>query len=846
MNPAAERAVARAVFGGIGDALRGRTLLAVVAIAFGVALGLAVELVNHAAVTELTAGLALLSGNADLEVRGPRNGFDEMLYPVLARDADVAVASPVVEIDATLRDRSEPLSILGVDVFRASAINPSLVAIAGEAPAPGSQDHADRLDTLRSNTLFPSAAAARWLRVGIGDSVVVQAGLHDIALRVAGHAGTDPSARYAVMDIAAVQDRFGHEGRLTRIDLRLRPGADAAAVQRRLQALLPSGVAIAPPSARAAATTRFSRAYRVNLDVLALVALFTGAMLVYATQTLATVRRRPQFALLRTLGLSRRRLVAWVMGEAALLGAAGAALGLVAGYLIARFALLRFGPDLGAGFFRGRAVTPSVEPLALLAFALLGIASAVLASLLPAREAARAAPAAALKAVDADVLVPATASVLAWTLIAAGIAATFAPPVADLPIFGYVAIALILTGGILAIPALAQAGLSCLPVPHALQFSLALAHLRATPGRFAATLAAVVASVALMVSMAIMVTSFRQSLDDWLGVVLPADLYVRSGGGSAFLSAADQQAIAHVHGVARAEFMRVTSVNADPARPPVALLARDIDAHDTGARLALVSGEVTPRPDAPPPLWISEAVADMRRLAPGSAMTLPLAGRNVAFTVAGVFRDYARQQGAIVIERARYRALTGDDAVNEAALWLAPGAAAADVRDAIEAYAGGAMRLRVETPASLRTLSLATFDRTFAVTYALEAAAVVIGLVGLSAALAAQTLARSREFGMLRHVGMTRRQIAGMLAIEGAMLAAIGVVAGLVQGFAISLILIHVVNRQSFHWGMDLHVPSLSLALLSAVLITLATIVAGASATRATGIAAVRAVREDW
>jgi putative ABC transport system permease protein len=845
MNPAAERAVARAVFGGIGDALRGRTLLAVVAIAFGVALGLAVELVNHAAVTELTAGLALLSGNADLEVRGPRNGFDEMLYPVLARDADVAVASPVVEIDATLRDRSEPLSILGVDVFRAAAINPSLVAIAGETPAPGSQDHADRLDTLRSDTLFPSAAAARWLRVGIGDSVVVQAGLHDIALRVAGHAGTDPSARYAVMDIAAVQDRFGHEGRLTRIDLRLRPGADAAAVQRRLQALLPSGVAIAPPSARAA-TTRFSRAYRVNLDVLALVALFTGAMLVYATQTLATVRRRPQFALLRTLGLSRRRLVAWVMGEAALLGAAGAALGLVAGYLIARFALLRFGPDLGAGFFRGRAVTPSVEPLALLAFALLGIASAVLASLLPAREAARAAPAAALKAVDADVLVPATASVLAWTLIAAGIAATFAPPVADLPIFGYVAIALILTGGILAIPALAQAGLSCLPAPHALQFSLALAHLRATPGRFAATLAAVVASVALMVSMAIMVTSFRQSLDDWLGVVLPADLYVRSGGGSAFLSAADQQAIAHVHGVARAEFMRVTSVNADPARPPVALLARDIDAHDTGARLALVSGEVTPRPDAPPPLWISEAVADMRRLAPGSAMTLPLAGRNVEFTVAGVFRDYARQQGAIVIERTRYRALTGDDAVNEAALWLAPGAAAADVRDAIEAYAGGAMRLRVETPASLRTLSLATFDRTFAVTYALEAAAVVIGLVGLSAALAAQTLARSREFGMLRHVGMTRRQIAGMLAIEGAMLAAIGVVAGLVQGFAISLILIHVVNRQSFHWGMDLHVPSLSLALLSAVLITLATIVAGASATRATGIAAVRAVREDW
>src|SRR6185503_2625693 len=233
--------------------------------------------------------------------------------------------------------------------------------------------------------------------------------------------------------------------------------------------------------------------------------------------------------------------------------------------------------------------------------------------------------------------------------------------------------------------------------------------------------------------------------------------------------------------------------------------------------------------------------ADMRRLAPGSAMTLPLAGRNVEFTVAGVFRDYARQQGSIVIERARYRALTGDDAVNEAALWLAPGASLAAVHDAIAAYAGGA-HVRAETPAVLRELSLATFDRTFAVTYALEAAAVLIGLVGLSAALIAQTLARSREFGMLRHVGMTRREIGRMLAFEGATLAAFGVATGLALGFAISLILIHVVNRQSFHWGMDLHVPWLELAALCATLLVLATLAARLAARSATSVDAVRAV----
>jgi putative ABC transport system permease protein len=835
MTLASRFAVAHAITGGVRAALRGRTLLAVIAIAFGVALGYAVELVNRAAVDELSAGVALLSGKADLEVRGPRAGFDEMLYPALARDRDVALASPVVEVDVKLRDRDEPLAVLGVDVFRAAAINPALVAGSG-----------DRLDALRGDAIFPSAAAAQWLRIESGDTLVAQAGLRDLPLRVGGHAGAGGASRYAVMDIAAVQDHFDRGGRLTRVDLRLRAGADVADVRRRLQALLPPGVDVAPPASSVDATTRFSRAYRVNLNVLALVALFTGAMLVYATQALAVVRKRPQFALLRTLGLSRRRLVLWVVGEAALFGAAGAAIGLAAGYAIAWLALLEFGPDLGAGLFPGRAIAPSIELRSLLVFATLGIAAAVVGSALPAREAARAAPAAALKAADADFAAPAHTTRIAWALVAVGVAAAFLPAVADLPIFGYAAIALLLIGGILAIPAAGQAALRAMRLPRAVPAMLAAAHLRATPGRFAATLAAIVASVALMVSMAIMVASFRQSLDDWLAVMLPADLYLRTGSDSAYFRDEDRRAIARLPGVARAEFMRVTSLGLDPRRPRVVLLARDIDPRDVESRLALVGASVVPAPGAPPPAWISEAVADLRSLAPGRTFTLPLAGRDVAFTVAGVWRDYARQQGSVVIERARYRALTGDDAVNEAALWLAPGASAASVRDEIVAYAGDSTRVGVATPAALRRMSLTTFDRTFAVTYALEAAAVAIGLVGLSAALVAQTLARSREFGMLRHIGMTRRQIGTMLAVEGATLAALGIACGLLLGFAISLILVHVVNRQSFHWGMDLHVPWLPLVLLSCVLLALATLTARLSARGATSIDAVRAVREDW
>ena len=246
------------------------------------------------------------------------------------------------------------------------------------------------------------------------------------------------------------------------------------------------------------------------------------------------------------------------------------------------------------------------------------------------------------------------------------------------------------------------------------------------------------------------------------------------------------------------------------------------------------------------PTWISEAVADAKAARPGDRITVPIGGRDVSFSVAGIWRDYVRQQGAIVVERSRYVALTGDDAVNEVALWLADGADVGRIRDAIDTIAGGASQLTIATPADLRRLSLAAFDRTFAVTYALEAAAVLIGLVGLSATLVAQTLARRREFGMLRHVGMTRGQLQAMVAIEGAALAGIGTAAGLVLGFVISLILVHVVNRQSFHWGMDVHVPWRALALLAVTLVVLATVTARIGARSATAIGAVRAVREDW
>ena len=164
---------------------------------------------------------------------------------------------------------------------------------------------------------------------------------------------------------------------------------------------------------------------------------------------------------------------------------------------------------------------------------------------------------------------------------------------------------------------------------------------------------------------------------------------------------------------------------------------------------------------------------------------------------------------------------------------------------ALRALPGGDL-LDMAEPGEIREASLRIFDRSFAITYSLEAVAVLVGLFGLSSSLGAIVLSRRREFGMLRHLGMTRREISLMLAAEGGMLALLGVLAGLAVGGLIGLVLIHVVNRQSFNWSMDLHLPLGLLGTLSAILVVLAMLTAWLSGREATGLGPVRAVKEDW
>jgi len=818
----------------------GRAALAVVAIALGVALGVAVHLVNSSALNEFELAARHLAGEADMVVRGPRAGFDEAWYPRLARLPQVEAANPAVDLEVPLAGRPDSLRIVGFDPLRAAQVQPSLLP----------ERSGMVLDLFDADAILLSPSAAEWLRLKTGDRLDIQVGTRAISLRVA---GLLPQGAYrqrlGVMDVAAAQWRLAQLGRLNRIDLRLKPGTDMQAFRRELQALLPAGVHVMTPDTEGERGASLTRAYRLNLDMLALVALFTGAFLVFSSQVLALLRRRSQFALLRTIGVTRGTLAAQLLAEGAVIGVIGALLGTLLGYALARYALALVGADLGAGYFRSIAASLVAEPGTLAFFAALGVLFAVLGSAAPAWEAARRPPALALRAGDEEEGLR-KLHTLWWGLasIAAGLLLALAPAVHGLPLAGYVAIGLILLGSVLVMPRLAEGCLGRLPAPRRAPLAIAIAQLKATPRQAAISVAAIVISFSLMVSMLIMVSSFRSSLESWLERMLPADLYLRPArfGETAFFTPDEQTRIAGTPGVERAAFIRTQNLLLAAERPPVTLLAGPVEAGDPGRVLPLTSPPYTPRPDDAPPVWVSEVAADFYGLRVGERVQLPIGGVSRLYTVAGIWRDYARQNGAIAMNRELYVKLTGDRLVNDVALWLARDAAIADVQRLLRGRLPDAAGFEIATTRELREISLRAFDRTFAITYALEIAAVLIGLFGVSVSFSAQALARRREFGVLRHLGMTRSEIGEMLGCEGALVAALGCVLGLATGWLVSLILTHVVNRQSFHWSMELHLPWLPLAGLALLIIAAAVVTAVWSGRAAMGEDVVRAVREDW
>ncbi|HEY2926597.1 ABC transporter permease [Piscinibacter sp.] len=819
-----------------------RNLAALLAVTLGVALAFSVQLINQSALSEFSAAVRSVNGQPDFELRGQRGGFDEAHYARVAAHPQVALASPVVEIDTYALDaqgQRVPLRVLGIDALVAAPLAPDLL--------PRPDDNTDRMAVIDPRAVFLNAPAQQ--RLGAARTLRLQTGTGHAELQLRGSvaAGGPP---LAVMDIAGAQASFAWLGRLSRIDVRLRPGAERERVLRELA--LPAGIRAAAPEEAAQRVSNVSRAYRVNLTVLALVALFTGAFLVFSILSLSVAKRQQQLALLGVLGLAARDRLALVLAESAILGVVGSALGLALGTALAALALRLLAGDLGGGYFPGVAPQLQFHPLPALLYGLLGVAAAVVGGWLPARSAQRLAPAQALKGLGA-IDEHGGGAWLGPLLLAGSVLLALLPPVAEVPLAAYASVACLLLGGIACVPVGVGLLLKMVAPPtHPLAL---LAVERARQQRHSATIAVagVVASLSLAVALTVMVASFRDSVTRWLDVILPADLYARAAASTAAgdvvsLPPALVERIARVPGVLRVETQRVSQIVLDPKRPAVALLARMLP--DPAHALPLV-GELVDAPPGETAAYVSEAMVSLYGAAPGTRFSLPLPnGTRVPVFVRGVWRDYARQHGAVVLHAQDYRRLAGDERINDLALWLQAGTNPASVQQAIRRLADtqgldGSL-LEFAAPGEIRATSLRIFDRSFAVTYWLQAVAIAIGMFGIAASFSAQVLARRKEFGLLAHLGLTRRQVLTVVAAEGAVWTAAGALLGLLLGIAVSVVLVEVVNPQSFHWTMDLLLPWGRLAALCAAVIAAGTLTAWLAARSAASRQMALTVKEDW
>ena len=864
-----------------------RSAAAVAAVMLGVALAFAVHVINASALDEFSQAVRAVNGQPDLEVRPMQGTLGEDLFAQIATHPDVARANPVLEATAMARPAEQApgtaptaLRLLGADALLLPAMAPALM------PRPWEGAARDALFAPATVYLNPAALQA----LGVPPegtqprpTLQLQTGLQTLTVQVAGTVSA-PGAPLAVMDIGAAQDLLGRVGQLTRIDLQLQPGTDRSAFRQALQALpgWPAQATLAEPGDAAQRVSNLSRAYRVNLTVLALVALFTGAFLVFSVLALSVAQRGPQFALLAVLGATPRQRLALVLAESALLGVAGSLAGLALGTALASAALQLLGGDLGGGYFAG--VQPRLQwsLSAALLYGSLGVAAAVAGGWWPARAAQALPPAQTLKGLG-SASGRAGRGWVGMVLIAASALLAALPPIFGIPLAAYVAIGLLLVGGIALLPwgvAWLLQRLQPLAARHPLTL-LALERARRMRGTAAIAVGGVVASLSLAVALTVMVASFRGSVIQWLDAVLPSPLYVRSalqaaGGDAALLPPGFAEAVARLPGVDKVSPLRTSPLQLSAARPALTVLSRPLGADPaqvlplTGPALAVPAGQIG--------VYVSEAVVDLYGVRPGQAWPelskafMPVAPDNQAqaatFFIAGVWRDYVRQTGAITLDSAAYQRLTGDTRISDLALWPADGVDMAALQSRIRSAAqqasaatptgtsdSGAANHSVDgnpplvefvSAQSIRERSLQIFDRSFAVTYWLQAVAIGIGLFGVAASFSAQVLARRKEFGLLAHLGLTRRQILAVVAGEGAAWTGIGAIAGVLLGLAVSVVLVHVVNPQSFHWTMEMNIPAPRLWALCAAVVVSGTVTAWLAGRAAAGRDAVMAVKEDW
>ncbi|ABC81812.1 FtsX-like permease family protein [Anaeromyxobacter dehalogenans] len=789
-------------------------LLSVAGVALGVGAVLSIQILNGSALGAFAGTVRAVSGDADLSVLGWTGALDEALFPEVLAVPGVAAARPLWRADAVVEGRpGASLEILGADLLGAargpSALPPG--ALEGALGTPGwvalTPAWAEEMGWREGDRIDVSLGSRR-ARLVVGARVDFQA------------AAPLASRRLALMDLGQAQGLLGARGRIHQIDVRAAPGVAPAALAERLSAALGDRARVATPEQRTVEAGGLLSAFRLNLTALSLVSVLVGGFLVYASVRASLARRREELGLLRAVGATRAQVLGLVLGEAALLGILGTAAGVPLGWLAAR-------ANVGAvsGTVRNLYLLEGIDRVALTPGlvalgAATGLAGALAGALWPALDAARADP----RALLASIAVEEGAGARAGRLLAAGLAAlaaglaVYALAGQRVAAAGFAPAVGILVAVPLATPALLR-GMGRAGLPHRLGIAYGLRSLGGRLSASASAAGALAVAVAMLAGVTVMVGSFRDTVERWLDATLRADVYVttpswRRARSEATLAPEVLAALRACPGVRSVDVLRQhTGYTGDGRRVQVS----GVDAGVPGAerRVALVAGDAAEAMRAlreRGAVLVSEPLARRAGLAPGGALTLRGRAGPARFPVAGVYRDYGAEGGAVLMDLGAYARAFGAGAPSNAALTLAPGAdperAVAALRTALPGAA-----LQIRSNRTLRAEVLAIFEQTFAVTRLLEAMGLVIAAAGVTLSLLVLARDRRAELALYRALGASRGQLFRVFLGRGLAVGGAGLALGLLGGGALAIVLVRAVNPAFFGWTLGISVPLRALAL---------------------------------
>jgi putative ABC transport system permease protein len=779
-----------------------RTALTVFSISLGVAVVIAIELAGTAAAGSFRSSLETLTGEAGLEIVAI-GGLPEEALGTLVRLPYPFEFSPRVEGFGRLADSGGSVTLAGLDLVAHHALTSS------------GRGRESWEALLEGRSIWCGRAVAS----EAGQTVRLTFNDQTAEYRVRGLLEGIGQENTVVMDIGVAQRVLRKTGRLDRIEVRL-PANASAGLEGVLRDALPSGATLRPTGARTEENRKMLAAFRWNLRVLSYIALIVGAFLIYNTVAVSVVRRRPEIGILRALGASRTQVCAAFLAEAAFFGAAGTALGLLLGRLMAEGAVSLMAATVESLYVSSTPAPVAVTaPAAVFAFAI-GMTVALLSALQPALEASRVSPAEALARgryhyqarlrIKRDLF-------FAFLLAAAAAAASQAPPAGGKPMFGYLAALLLIASSALAIPALISAfsSLSATAVRRffGVEAMLALRSLEASLGRTSVLTAALSTAVAMMVAVGILVGSFRESVSLWLGQQLRADYYLQPQAGAGAdrhptIDPALAEALERLPEVAAVERFRAYDISYNGQ--PAFLGSAETEIVQRFGKTRFLPGQDRDKILASLPAGnhaiVSEPFASKHRIRPGDCISLLLGGCERQFEVLGVYYDYSNERGYVILDRTVMLKYLPDPAPTSLAIYLRPDVEPQSAREAIGRASSG-HALVIHSNRSLRAEAMRVFDRTFAITYALEAIAILVAIMGIAGALLALVIDRRRELALLRFLGGAAGQLRRLLLFEAAALGLLALVVGLLLGFLLALVLIFVINKQSFGWTIQLHWP---------------------------------------